>query len=319
MAFHLPDSWVWDFWFADDGEHYHLFFLFASRALHDPEARHYRASVGHAISRDLVTWERVADALVRSDGPACDSLATWTGSTVQAPDGSWRMFYTGAEMVGDVNVQTIAMASSGDLLTWHKSDANPVLRADPRWYELVSDGVWRDEAFRDPWVFKDPNGDGWHMFITARGRTGESLDRGVVGHAFSADLETWELRPPLTDEGHGFGHLEVMQVEQVHSTNVMIFSAREVDVASRQLAPNQTTGTWAVPTEGPLGRFHLDEAYLLTDASLYSGRLIKRRDRDEWAYLAFHCDSPSGEFIGSISDPMPVTVRNGRLHIELPG
>ena len=53
-AFDLPGSWVWDFWFADDGEQYHLFFLYASRALHDPDARHYRASIGHAVSTDLV-------------------------------------------------------------------------------------------------------------------------------------------------------------------------------------------------------------------------------------------------------------------------
>ena len=53
--FSLPDSWVWDFWTVEDGDRYHLFFLYASRALHDPEARHYRASVGHAISDDLVS------------------------------------------------------------------------------------------------------------------------------------------------------------------------------------------------------------------------------------------------------------------------
>ena len=71
--FTLPDSWVWDFWFADDGERYHLFFLYASRALHDPHARHYRASIGHAVSTDLRNWERVADALVRiAEGAASD-------------------------------------------------------------------------------------------------------------------------------------------------------------------------------------------------------------------------------------------------------
>ena len=42
--FDLPGSWVWDYWFADDGERYHLFYLYASRALQDPDARHYRAS-----------------------------------------------------------------------------------------------------------------------------------------------------------------------------------------------------------------------------------------------------------------------------------
>ncbi|HEY5482995.1 MAG TPA: hypothetical protein VIK31_04190 [Propionibacteriaceae bacterium] len=72
----LADSWVWDFWTSDDGRSYHLFFLYASKALHDPEARHYRASIGHAVSTDLVSWRRIEDTLVRSDAPAFDDLAT---------------------------------------------------------------------------------------------------------------------------------------------------------------------------------------------------------------------------------------------------
>lgn len=81
--FRLPDSWVWDSWLVDDGRQYHLFFLYASRALHHPDARHHRASVGHATSDDLRSWERIAGALVRSDAPAFDDLATWTGSIVR--------------------------------------------------------------------------------------------------------------------------------------------------------------------------------------------------------------------------------------------
>ncbi len=95
--FRLPDAWVWDFWLADDGERYHLFFLYASRALPHPDDRHYRASIGHAVSTDLSNWRRVADALVRSDGPAFDDLATWTGSVIQHPDGTWFLFYTGTQ------------------------------------------------------------------------------------------------------------------------------------------------------------------------------------------------------------------------------
>ncbi|MGB4270907.1 MAG: hypothetical protein WBJ44_00765, partial [Propionicimonas sp.] len=148
--FSLPDSWVWDFWTVEDGDRYHLFFLYASRALHDPEARHYRASVGHAISDDLVSWERVADALVRSDAPAFDDLATWTGSIIRHPDGTWFMFYTGATMTPAGNVQSIGAATSSDLMTWHKLPG-PLVRADARWYETLADGMWHDEAFRDPW------------------------------------------------------------------------------------------------------------------------------------------------------------------------
>ena len=34
---------TWDFWFADTGDAYHVFFLRASRALQDPHRRHRRA------------------------------------------------------------------------------------------------------------------------------------------------------------------------------------------------------------------------------------------------------------------------------------
>ena len=59
----LPEAWVWDFWLVDDDQQYHLFFLYASRALHDPDARHHRASVGHAVSDDLRSGRRNANTV----------------------------------------------------------------------------------------------------------------------------------------------------------------------------------------------------------------------------------------------------------------
>jgi beta-fructofuranosidase len=314
MMFTLPDSWVWDFWFADDGERHHLFFLYASRALHEPDARHYRASIGHAVSDDLVSWTRVADALVRSDGPAWDDLATWTGSVVRHPDGTWFLFYTGATLTPAGNVQRIGYATSSDLTTWHKASENPVLEADPRWYETLADGQWHDEAFRDPWMLSDPDGDGWHMLITARGRTGPADDRGVVGHAWSPDLRTWELRPPLTEPGQGFGQLEVTQVEVVDGVPVLLFSCMAGDMAVER-AQGTTGGVWAAPAASLLGPFEVVAAQQLTDSSLYSGKLVRRRD-GQWALLAFHHDGPDGQFVGSVSDPVPVRWADGRLLVD---
>jgi beta-fructofuranosidase len=311
LMFSLPDSWVWDFWFADDGDQYHLFFLYASRALKDPEARHYRASIGHATSDDLVNWIRVRDALVRSDAPASDDLATWTGSIVPDPAGGWRMFYTGSTLApAGKNIQSICVATSPDLLTWTKSAANPILTADPHWYETLSDG-WHDEAFRDPWVFPDPRGDGWQMLITARARTGDSFSRGIVGHAISADLERWELQPPLTEPApDGFGQLEVMQTEIVDGHPVLLFSclAEHASVARR----GHTGGVWAADTESLIGPFDIGTAYPVTDNSFYSGRLVQQRD-GTWAMLAFHLAGEDASFVGAISDPLPVRWADSRL------
>lgn len=188
----LPDSWVWDFWIIRDQETYHAFFLYASRALHDPEMRHRHASIGHAVSTDLVNWERVADALVHGRPGDFDQTATWTGSVVRGDDKRWYLFYTGATFTDRGQIlQQIGLAISDDLHTWHKHDRNPLVSADFRWYETAGDDTERDEHWRDPWVFKDPGGHGWHMLLTARAATGPDDDRGVIGHARSDDLITW--------------------------------------------------------------------------------------------------------------------------------
>ena len=310
--FDLPGSWVWDYWFADDGERYHLFFLYASRALHDPDARHYRASIGHAVSTDLVEWTQVADALVRSDAPAFDDLATWTGSVVRHDDGTWFMFYTGATRAPDgKNVQRIGVATSPDLLTWTKA-GEPVLEAGGPSYEKLSSGAWHDEAFRDPWVFADPSGNGWHMLITARAPEGPVDGRGIVGHAWSADLRTWELREPLSiPSPTGFGQLEVLQVENVDGRPVLIFSClgAQATPARRDAAG----GTWAVPAESLLGPYDIDAAYPLTDERLYVGRLLRRRSDGQWLLFAFRNAGEDGSFVGGITDPMPVAWDGGRL------
>ncbi|EWT00409.1 glycosyl hydrolase family 32 [Intrasporangium oryzae NRRL B-24470] len=301
--FKLPEAWVWDFWTVDDGDRYHLFFLYASRALRDPHARHYRASVGHAVSSDLVSWERVADALVRSDAPAFDDLATWTGSVVRHPDGRWFMFYTGATLdPSGANLQSIGYATSTDLVTWDKAPG-PVLAADPRWYEKLSDGLWHDEAFRDPWVVADPDGDGWHMLITARANHGEAFDRGVVGHAWSPDLETWELLPPLSEPVHGFGQLEVFQTADVDGRHVLLFNCLAEDTSAARRATGTTGGIWVTEVASPLGPINIGKAQQLTDDSLYVGKFVTDRETGETKFLAFLNASDDG-FVGEISDPM---------------
>lgn len=314
--FDSASSWVWDYWFADDGDQYHLFFLYASRALHDPEARHYRASVGHAVSDDLVTWTRVADALVRGEAGDFDDLATWTGSVVRADDGTWFLFYTGSTLApGGKNMQRIGYATSADLMTWTKG-SGPVLSASGPWYETLADGVWHDEAFRDPWVFRDPEGDGWHMLITARASEGAPFGRGVIGHARSQDLMGWALEPPLSAPSDtGFGQLEVFQTAVVEGRPVLLFSCLAEHATPARAGARG--GTWVVPAESVLGPFDVESAYPITDESLYVGRLLQRRDDGAWFLFAFRNRDDEGAFVGGITDPMPVRWEGDRLVAEV--
>ena len=126
----LEDHWVWDSWHVqDDSGLRHVFFLRASRALLDPDRRHHRASIGHAVSTDLRSWRLVADALVPADAPSWDDLATWTGSIVRGPDDRWYLFYTGVSRAEQGLVQRIGLATSDDLLVWHRHGTRPLARA----------------------------------------------------------------------------------------------------------------------------------------------------------------------------------------------
>ncbi|MGX9901454.1 glycosyl hydrolase family 32 [Arthrobacter sp. SA17] len=216
---------MWDFWIADDMDQFHLFYLFAPKSLVDPHLRHRNARIGHATSPDLRTWEDHGEVLGPGRAGAFDETATWTGSVVRGDDGMWRMFYTGSvfeSTENDRNVESIGVAISADLFSWAKSP-NLVIRSDPRWYESLGDSSWPEEAWRDPWVFGDPDGDGWHMLITARGRSGAMKQRGVIGHARSEDLEIWEVQPPLTPLATGFAHLEVPQIVKIDGRQALLF------------------------------------------------------------------------------------------------
>jgi beta-fructofuranosidase len=318
-VFDLPDSWVWDFWFADDGERYHLFFLYASRALHDPERRHLRASIGHAFSDDLVSWTRVADALVRSDAPAFDDVATWTGSVIRDDDGTWFLYYTGVRFEDGRNVQRLGYATSADLTTWTKATDNPVVESDARWYERLDTSPWNEETWRDPWVLRDPAGDGWHILVTARSIDGESHSRGVVGHAVSPDLRTWEVRPPLSEPvAAGFGQLEVMQVEEIGGKPVLIFSCLPPQASERRRGAFPRGAIWAAPADSLLGPFRIAEAYPLADDDLYVGRLLRRRDDGQWLLFAFRNFGEDGAFVGGITDGMPISWHGDQLVADRP-
>ena len=162
----LPDAWMWDFWLADDGLTYHLFFLTAGRHLGDPELRHRNASIGHAVSADLRVWTVLEGALAPSEPPAFDDLATWTGSVLRRDDGEWQMFYTGISSAEGGGRQRVGQAASDDLLHWRKHPASLALESDPRWYRQSNAGA----AWRDPWVLPAPGGAGFHMLLTAQSR-----------------------------------------------------------------------------------------------------------------------------------------------------
>lgn len=297
------DRWIWDFWHVQDDNTHHLYYLQAPKSLGDPELRHRNASIGHATSTDLTTWTEHGTILERGPFGAPDATATWTGSVIRGDDGRWRMFYTGSTFLSPdsaANVEVIAVAVSKDLHHWKKDDSF-VLRADPRWYEVLGDSEWPEEAWRDPWVYRDATGT-WHMLITARANTGDVRDRGVIGHATSLDLRTWTVQPPLTSPGHGFGHLEVPQEVRIADRRMLVFATHDAVISDARKAQGASTGTWIAPWDEEID---LDAARNLTGPDLYSGRVINSVEGP--VLLGFGISDEDGGFAGGICDPIPLT------------
>lgn len=299
----LTDRWVWDHWMVDTGSEYHIFYLQAPRSLGDPELRHANATTGHAVSTDLVTWEILPDALHPGPAGAWDDRATWTGSIVRK-DGLWYCFYTGSRLAEKGLIQRIGLATSSDLITWERQGNAPLIVTDPRWYETLDLSAWHDEAWRDPWVFADPDGNGWHALITARAKEGPVDARGVVGHAWSPDLRTWEVRPPLSAPGE-FGHLEVNQTVVVDGQPVLVFCTGSGQIAATRRARvgAEPSATYVAPAASLLGPFDIAAAVPVSE--LYAGRLVQMRD-GRWAMMGFVNEPGGGPFVGAIGDPEPV-------------
>lgn len=309
----LPEDWVWDSWIADDGDRYHLYFLQAPRSLVDPGLRHTRATIGHASSSDLAEWTYHGEVLV-PDPTGWDDLALWTGSVVRGDDGLWRMFYTGLSTRGHgVRDQRIGVVESGDLHSWRRVLDRPAVAVAPRWYKTLDGDRTASETWRDPFVFRDPNGDGWRMLITARAKDAPPNDDGVLAEARSADLREWQVGPPVCDPGAGFGQLEVAQVRVFAGRPVLVFTCHPQEQTRERIERAGRYCTWSVTGSSVAGPWRIDQARPFTaEPTLFAAPLVRRRDGG-WVLVGFRNTESDGVLSFEITAPIPVAVEDGGL------
>lgn len=324
MALELENKWVWDFWFARDGDDYHLFYLQADKALGDPELRHWNVSVGHAVSKDLKRWDILPEALHPSavvDAP--DSYTTWTGCVIKQ-ESTWYMFYTGTKRTEKGLIQRVCLATSQDLVRWQRCPANPIVELDERWYDGLNLDYWHDASWRDPWVMKNPQGQGYMMLVTCRANRGEPEGRGAIGRAYSTNLRDWTVVEPLLAPGW-FGEMEVPQIEKIGDRYYLFCSVKHQyhsQTRREQMAGQPFTGVQYFVADAFEGPYRcIDDGRLKGIAEgeaadcLYSGRVVQGPDGG-WYLMGFIDLDAEGQFVGTIADPMPIAVEaDGRLTV----
>jgi beta-fructofuranosidase len=224
------------------------------------------------------------------------------------------MAYSGLSTAGGLDVQRIGFARSRDLATWTRW--GPILEPDPRWYEIGPTG---ETHWRDPWAWRDAHGR-LHLYFTARAHHGPTDGRGVIGHAWSADGETWAVEPPVSEPGE-VRQLEVPQLVEVSAGHWAVLACcRWTDhAAARRARPGfvPETGTLALEGSSPLGPFRVPPGRFLDGDPgdrTYAGRIVELHGR-RW-YLAWRDRAEDGSFVGELADPRPVEVDDeGRLRV----
>jgi beta-fructofuranosidase len=255
------------------------------------------------VSDDLVGWTILPDALAPGAPGSWDDLATWTGSVVEA-GGTWFLFYTGISRGSAERVQQVGLATSPDLVRWERWGDRPLIRPDPAWYQTNAGSGPIDQAWRDPFVFADPAGNGFHALIAAT-RTGGPLDaRGAIAHASSSDLIEWTVHPPLTAPA-GFGQHEVPQVTRIGDEVILAFCTDDGHVSARRRAERPGTGTYLCRGRDELGPFAVGESTTFAPFSpLYAGKVVPNL-RGAPAFIGF-ANVVDGRFVGELSDPAPL-------------
>lgn len=193
-AFRPEGRNAWDFWFAKSGDTYHAFYLEYPDKVAQPDQtrRHGGQWVGHAVSRDLRTWEERPTAL--KEAPA---RGIATGSCVRDGD-RWYMLAT---------YRGFTLAESDDLDRWQ-------WKAPARFPARLS-ADWKGEPleFRllaDPFIHPDKIDGWWYAAINSQIQGVPKAVSGAQVLMRSKNLLDWETHKIVCYPGR-FERIETAQ------------------------------------------------------------------------------------------------------------
>ena len=295
---------------------YHMFYQYSPHSA--VSAVKYWA---HAVSLDMVHWQRLPIALAPTPGGP-DADGCWTGTAVVA-EGRPTFLYTGVVKSsetrstlrdGDVYLrESVCMAIAEDdaLLHWRKLP-QPVLPSPPAGMKVA--------GFRDPSPWRD--GDRWYMIVA-------SGQRGIGGEVLlytSPDLRQWQYLHPLA-QGKSIGNQDSNPVgsgEMWECPDFFPLSDKHVLIHSTAGKTLWQVGTLARGNGSPdraTMLFHAESEGLLDHGSYYApkSQLDEHGNRILWGWITDarpDAELKRAGWSGMMSLPRRLSIVDGRLVME---
>lgn len=205
-------------------------------------------SYGRATSADLVRWEPQGTAFGNGLPGRFDQQAVWTMHAFPHGTGM-AMLYTAVSGLtpGGWPLQSVGLAYSErtDGTGWRRHGTGPVAEADPRWYRTGERMGWRD-----PFVVRDDESDGWVMLVCAADASLPVEASGCVAWATSDDLEHWTVHPPLISPGD-VDELECPVLERLDDGSWLLLGSIGATRGFEAWTAPRLRGPWT--RRGPLG------------------------------------------------------------------
>lgn len=302
------NHWLWDFWLAWDGRQHHLYYLQAPQALGDPEARHRKAAIGHAVSIDLRHWYELGETFRKGQAGAWDDRCTWTGS-IQPTGNCYAMLYAGTNQRQGSSTQHIGLAWSDDLHHWQRGHSEPVIPHDSVQYFGHNTVHANECAWRDPYLFQQAGSDDVLVLLAAQVAGGDASDggaHGAIASAHSHDWRNWTVTAPIYSSP-GFFLMEIPQLITVNGWYYLSFSVMADWIRLRHLPleDQARTGTYYVYSRSLKGPWHYGGRLCGTSDEMHYGfKLIQHQSQLMGLYWRGY--DQHGHFLGDLSDPLIV-------------
>jgi beta-fructofuranosidase len=309
------DKCLWDAWFFQKGDEHHMFHLQTPWPEKREERHHDAVSIGRAVSKDLKTWTPLPDAILPGEEGEWDDLALWTGCAVEH-NGTFFLFYTGRQK-DEFYVQRIGVATSDDLINWQKHPANPILEHHPDHYHMDNSLNELDcvPAWRDPFVFKDPNSDKFFMTLSARTKGEETEYNACIALAESDNLLDWKVHPPILAP-EIYDEMENTQVIFHNNLYYLFFCTHKKGYHPEHAAEHGAASGlhcyYSKSLFGPFAPVNKTGIVLDNGKHLYSVRLIHKKDNEFHAIGWLNSDN-KGNLIARLAHPFTMIIDGDRV------